>query len=170
MASSRRPSTDRASAGWSRRRLRSGQSIVGIIGEIPKIPIRVEGVEAHRLFQKLNGLRRLVGVDERVGVFGNDVAVVRIERHGVPIFDERFLELLAIELGVAQFGKAASVERVELFGAPRKIGRDLKRLLGDRGPPNSAACVKWRCERGCNRARARLLRRKADERARLLPW
>ena len=97
------------------------QSIVSV-GEIPKIPIRVEGVKAHRLFQKLNRLRWLFRVDERVGVFRNDIAIVRIERHGVLIFDERFLELFAIELGVAQFSKAASIERVELLGGSLSAG------------------------------------------------
>ena len=111
----------------------ASQSVISV-GEIPKIPVGVEGIKAHRLFQKLNRLRRLLGVDERVGVFCDNVAVVWIERHGVRIFDERFLELFAIELGVAQFGKAASIERVELLGAAREIGCDLERFIGGCGP------------------------------------
>ena len=50
------------------------------------------------------------------------------------IFDERLLELFAIELGVAQFGKTASIERVELFGASGEIDSDFERFIGGRRP------------------------------------
>ena len=93
--------------------------IVGV-GQIPEVPIGIVGIEPHRLFQKLDRSLRLLGIDQGVGVFGDDVGVVRIERHRVRVFGKRLVVLSAVELGVAELGEAARVEPVELLGAASK--------------------------------------------------
>ena len=48
------------------------------VGETPKVPIRVVRIETHRLFQKLDRLLWLPRIDERVRIFGDDIAVIGV--------------------------------------------------------------------------------------------
>jgi hypothetical protein len=47
----------------------------------------------------------LPDIDQRVGIFGDDVAVVGIEGKRVRVFGERFVELFLIELALPSSAK-----------------------------------------------------------------
>ena len=102
--------------------------------EIPEIPVRIVGIEPHRLLHEFDRPLRLLNIGERVGVFRDDVAVVRIERQCLLVFRDRLVVLSAVELGVTKFGEAARVEPVEFLGAARKRDGRFERFARRDGP------------------------------------